>query len=159
MHPSSKTLSSPTVDRARSPDAPDASSAPGSASDRSRPRGEARRWSFLAVGGSVLTAFLASACCIGPLVLALLGLGGSGLLLKFEPYRPYFTALTVLLLGLGFYFAYRPVKRPAGQAAQGAQCDCPAPSSRRTGRILLWVATGLVAIFLAFPYLAPVLFG
>ena len=113
------------------------------------------RLPLLASGGAILSAFLASACCIGPLVFALLGLGGAGLLLKFEPYRPYFIAVTVLLLGAGFYVTYR---RPKAAAA-GATCDCPAPRTHRAGRIMLWVSTVLVAGFLIFPYLAPLLFG
>jgi hypothetical protein len=32
---------------------------------------------------------------VGPLIFALLGLGGAGLLVKFEPYRPYFIAPAV----------------------------------------------------------------
>jgi mercuric ion transport protein len=107
--------------------------------------------------GSVISAFIASACCIGPLVFALLGLGGAGLLVKFEPYRPYFIAATVALLGTGFYFTYRKPKT-AGPAG-GPACDCPAPRTNRAGRIMLWVATVLVAAFLAFPYVAQVLWG
>ena len=113
------------------------------------------RLPLLAGAGAILSAFLASACCIGPLVFALLGLGGAGLLLKFEPYRPYFIAVTLLLLGTGFYFTYRRPK----VAAAGDACGCPAPRTNRLGRIMLWVSTVLVASFLLFPYLAPLLFG
>ncbi|MBI5477414.1 MAG: mercury transporter MerT [Deltaproteobacteria bacterium] len=100
----------------------------------------------------MLSAFLASACCVGPLVLALLGLGGAGLLVKFEPYRPYFVALTFALLGAGFYFTYR---RP--RLASPA-CDCPAPRTNRAGRVMLWLSTAAVLGFLAFPSLVPLLF-
>lgn len=109
--------------------------------------------------GSVLAAFLASACCVGPLVFALLGLGGAGLLVKFEPYRPYFIALTAALLGTGFYLTYRrPRLAPVKVSANGPACDCPAPRTNRFGRVMLWVATVLVGGFLVFPYLVPVLF-
>lgn len=109
--------------------------------------------------GSVLSAFIASACCVGPLVFALLGLGGAGLLLKFEPYRPYFIAATVLLLGTGFYLTYRKPKAAAPEGAEGEACACPAPRTSRTGRVMLWVATVLVAVFLAFPYIASAIWG
>jgi mercuric ion transport protein len=113
-------------------------------------------WSLAANSGAVLAAFLASACCVGPLVFALLGLGGAGLLLKFEPYRPYFMALTLTLLGTGFYFTYRkPSAAPVG--SDGDACDCPAPRTNRVGRIMLWVATGLVLALLVFPYVAPLI--
>ncbi len=52
-------------------------------------------WSLATGLGAVLSAFLASACCVGPLVFALLGLGGAGFLVKFEPYRPYFAVVKV----------------------------------------------------------------
>ncbi len=115
-----------------------------------------KRWSLAASAGAILSAFLASACCIGPVVFALLGLGGAGLLVEFEPYRPYFMALTFALLGAGFYFAYR---KPKGAAAEGDACGCPAPRTNRVGRILLWVTTVVVVGFLAFPYFAPLIWG
>lgn len=43
---------------------------------------------FPASAGSILSAFFASACCVGPLILAVLGLVGAELLVKLEPYRP-----------------------------------------------------------------------
>lgn len=118
-----------------------------------------RRWSFAASISSIVSAFIASICCVGPLVFALLGLGGAGLLVKFEPYRPYFIAVTFALLGTGFYFTYRKPKTAVATTAEGAECGCPAPRANRAGKIMLWVATVLVVGFLSFPYLAPYLFG
>lgn len=56
--------------------------------------------------GSILTAILASICCIGPIVFAVLGISGAGFILKFEVYRPLFIILAVGLLGTAFYFTY-----------------------------------------------------
>jgi mercuric ion transport protein len=109
--------------------------------------------------GSIVSAFIASACCVGPLVFALLGLGGAGLLVKFEPYRPYFIAITVALLGSGFYLTYRKPKSALLQGAEGDACACPAPRTNLAGRVMLWVATVLVALFLAFPYIAAAIWG
>ncbi len=53
------------------------------------PRDASQRWTFAASASSVVSAILASACCVGPLILALLGFGGGALMRKFEPYRPY----------------------------------------------------------------------
>ena len=50
--------------------------------------------------GAVLSAVAASACCIGPLAFAMLGLGGAGFLVAMEPYRPIFTTVTLGLLVL-----------------------------------------------------------
>jgi mercuric ion transport protein len=47
----------------------------------------------------ILAALGASACCVGPLLLLTLGIGGAwvGRLTVLEPYRPYFTALPYYL--------------------------------------------------------------
>lgn len=62
----------------------------------------------LAVGG--LAAILASACCLGPLVLLALGLSGAwiGNLAKLEPYRPYSLAAALVALLLAWRRIYRP---------------------------------------------------
>lgn len=113
------------------------------------------RWSLAASASSFLSALLASLCCVGPLLFALTGLGGAGLLFELEPYRLYFIAVTALLLGAGFYFTYRSPR--AGDSEPG--CACPAPTANRAGEVMLWVVTVLVAAFLSFPYLAPYLFS
>ncbi len=118
----------------------------------------AKGWSGATIAGAVVSAFLASLCCLGPLLLALLGLGGAGLLVKFERYRPYFMVLTLGLLGLGFYFTYRKPKVAAAAGVQsGPECDCEHPKANRLGKVMLWVATVFVVGFLAFPYLAAAL--
>ena len=106
------------------------------------------------MAGAVISAFLASACCIGPLVLALIGLGGTGLLIKLEPYRPYFTVATLAALGAGFWFTYRKPK-----LVEGDDCGCEHPKSNRLGKVLLWVVTVVVIGFWSFPYLAEKLLG
>jgi mercuric ion transport protein len=83
------------------------------------------------VVGSVVAAVAASTCCIGPVVFSLAGAGAlSAASTRFEPYRPWFVAMTVVLLGLAFYAAYRPVRTEA-------DCDDDAcePGSNRTARI------------------------
>jgi mercuric ion transport protein len=60
--------------------------------------------------GSVCTALAAGICCIGPLLFSVLGLSTfvSLWLLRFlVPYRNLFFAVTVVLLGVGFYAVYR----------------------------------------------------
>ena len=106
------------------------------------------------MAGAIGAAFLASLCCIGPLLFAALGIGGAGALVKLERYRTYFTIATLLALGVGFYFTYRKPK-----AAQGDACGCELPRSRRAGKALLWIATVLVIGIWSFPYVAERLFG
>jgi len=116
------------------------------------------KWTIASAAGAVLAAVGASLCCIGPLAFAVLGIGGAGLLLRLEAYRPYFMLATVGLLGLGFYFTYRP-RRIAKDAQGGAECACEHPRSNRLGKVMLWVATALVIGVWSFPFLAAQLFG
>lgn len=108
------------------------------------------------LAGSVAAAIAASACCVGPLVFALLGLGGAGALVALEPYRPFLMALTFVFLGLGFYLTFR--RSPGPVSAEGDDCGCEMPATNRTGKRLLWFSTGLVTLALLFPYATPYLF-
>ena len=97
----------------------DSASPPGPSSETQSSPSTAKR-GVLASAAAVGAAFLASACCIGPLLFVTLGVG-AGLAAWMEPVRPLFVALTVALLGLGFYTVYgRPIARD-GAAAIGAQ--------------------------------------
>lgn len=58
---------------------------------------------------SIITSFFASICCIGIPLISILGLGSIGL--TFIPaitaYRNTFIILTVLMLGLAYYFMFK----------------------------------------------------
>ena len=112
------------------------------------------------LAGSVAAALAASACCIGPLLFALLGIGGAGFLVALEPYRPVLMAVTAILLGTGFFLTYRTPAARAARAPGAADddCGCEVPRTNRAGRRMLWVATGIVGLALLFPYLTPYLF-
>src|SRR2546426_3067171 len=97
--------------------------------------------------GSTLAAFLASLCCLGPLLLGSAGLGAV-LVATFAPLRPYFLAVSAVLLAGGFYFVYR--KPQAGEACAGETC-APQSGTRRMAKPLLWVATLAVAALAFFP--------
>jgi len=49
--------------------------------------------------GAVIAGFLASACCLGPLIILLLGVGSASVFIALEPYRPFFAVITFGLLG------------------------------------------------------------
>jgi mercuric ion transport protein len=115
-------------------------------------------WSAASVTGAVVAAVASSACCIGPLVFAVLGIGGAGLLVKLTPYRAPLAAVTIALLASGFYFAYRRPTVAAVGGGDGPACACDLPRANRAGRVMLWVATIAVAGLLSFPYLAGYLF-
>jgi mercuric ion transport protein len=106
--------------------------------------------------GGLLAAFLASLCCVGPLVLTALGIGvgatgflagAAGALKALLPYRPVFIGLTALLLGAGFYFTCRTPKSGCGSGA-----TCVPTSGQRRSRLLLWVASALALGFILSPY-------
>ncbi len=99
----------------------------------------------LVLGGSLVAAIAASACCLGPLVLVLLGVGGVGAALALEPYRPYILGVTVLLLGAAFYLTYwrAPSNCGPGEA-------CTVTLTGRLVRILLWVIRFLVLLIATF---------
>lgn len=104
--------------------------------------------------GAVASAIAASICCIGPLALALLGLGGGALLLKSAPYRPYLLVATALFLGAAFHLTYR--RPPPEECAPGSACAQPA--SRKAQKIVLWIVTVIVVLAAAFPYFSGALF-
>ena len=72
----------------------------------------------LAASGSALAGIAASACCIGPLVLSLLGVSGAAFAQRFEPLRPYFLVATYALLGAAFYLTYGPAKAACGPGSR-----------------------------------------
>lgn len=92
-----------------------------------------------------MAGFLASACCLGPIVVAGLGLSVAGVSSFFEPLRPAFLAVTAVLLGAGLYTSYfrRPTCEPGAACAGG-------PRQRRT-RALLWLASAGVVLVALFP--------
>ncbi len=96
---------------------------------------------------SVLGAILASACCLGPLSLGVVGVGSLGAAAALAPYRPWFLALTATLLGAGFYLAYRPPR----QEACGPDGACPPPRNRTAQRMVLWTVSVLTIVLATYP--------
>lgn len=116
-------------------------------------RSEAGRQRLVAVGG-ILGAIAASSCCIIPLVLFSLGIGGAwiGNLTALEPYRPIFIGVALVAL----FFAGRRIFRPV-QACQPGEV-CAVPQTRTTYKVLFWVVAALVLVALAFPYVVPLFY-
>lgn len=98
------------------------------------------------IAASVVAAVGASVCCMGPVVAAVVGVGALGAAsARLEPYRPWLLGLSVILLGAGFATTYR---RERAACASGS---C-APASRRTAKVVLWIAVLVVGLAAAFPY-------
>ncbi|MEE9224949.1 MAG: mercuric transporter MerT family protein [Bacteroidota bacterium] len=101
----------------------------------------------LSSGGSIVAAFVASLCCVGPIGLAILGLGGVGLFTALGEYRLYIMGGTVVLLALAFYLTY---KKREVVCEDGT---CKVQSAGKWNKIAVWVGAVVVTFFLIFPYL------
>ncbi|MDZ7892146.1 MAG: mercuric transporter MerT family protein [Rhodoferax sp.] len=102
----------------------------------------------------VVAAIGASVCCVGPLVLLALGIGGTwiGNLTAMEPYRPIFIGLTLLFLGL----AFRKLYLVPQVCTPGTPCADPRTLQRQ--RLTFWIVAVLLLGLLAVPWLAPLFY-
>lgn len=89
---------------------------------------------LLAAGG-ILSALAASTCCVIPLTLVSVGVGGAwiGSLTALAPYQPIFVALAIACLGAGFWLVYA---RAPKACATGV---CADPNPGQFIRTTLWV--------------------
>ena len=118
-------------------------------------RTDSKPWAF---GASVLAgavaALGASACCAGPLLLIVLGVGGAwgSQLTALEAYQPWFIAATLAFLGYAFYRLYlRPVQCAPGDA-------CTVPLTRTRQKAFFWVVSVLAVALVGLPLYAPVFY-
>lgn len=97
---------------------------------------------------AIIAAIGASLCCIGPLVLLGLGIGGTWIsnLTALEPYRPIFIGITLVFLFMAFRKLYLIPPQCSPDDA------CAVPSTLRNQRIIFWVVTVLMIALLTFPY-------
>ena len=73
-------------------------------------------------------------CCISPWAVAFLGVSGAVLLARMAFIQPYVVAATLVLLVLGFWYAYR--RRANGTAA----------ANRKVMRRVVWIAALIVGV-------------
>ena len=104
---------------------------------------------------AMLGAFLASACCIVPLVLVTLGVSGAwiGNLTALEPWKPLTSGIALVFIGLGFWHVYG---RARSACVDGS--SCARPLYARLTKIALWAATGLVLLSLTISWWAPLFY-
>jgi mercuric ion transport protein len=103
---------------------------------------------------SALAATGASLCCVAPLVLVSLGVGGAWLsmLTRLEPLRPIFVVLTLGLLVMTWRTLYRrPVVCAPGQA-------CADAAVLRRQRLIFWLVAAPLLLLLAFPWYASLFY-
>ena len=102
--------------------------------------------------GTALAAIGASVCCVGPLLLLSLGIGGAWMstLTSMETVRPFFILLTLILIGLG----YRKLYVLSESCEAGSACALPEEKHKQ--RMIFWIGSALVFLLLAFPWYAPI---
>jgi len=110
------------------------------------------RW--LAAGG-FFGAFLASVCCIAPLVLVTIGISGAWIanLTAMEPFKNYIGFVALTFIGFGFYQVYF---KPKVDCVEGSYCARPYASL--TTKTILWISAALVLLSLTVDYWAPLFY-
>ncbi|AXE64129.1 mercuric transporter MerT family protein [Hyphomonas sp. NPDC076900] len=123
-------------------------------SDKTNGSGNDRRSSWLIAGG-VLGTFLASSCCILPLILISVGVTGAwiGQLTQLEPYKPVFMLIAAGFLAAGFWEVYF---RKGKHCEDGSDCARPAPSWIK--QVALWGGALIVFAALTIETWAPLFY-
>lgn len=101
------------------------------------------------LAASALSAFGATACCAGPLILVLLGFSGAtaARLERLEQFQPLFAGLTLVFVGLAFYQLYVKPR----QCEAGSACDLSPVVKRQRGAFwIVVVFIGSLALLPAF---------
>ena len=100
--------------------------------------------------GAVFAAIGASVCCVGPLLLLSLGIGGAWMstLTSMEVVRPFFIIMSLIFIGLGYRKLYLiPENWEEGQA-------CAVSEVKQRQRVIFWIGSVLILLLLAFPWYA-----
>lgn len=97
--------------------------------------------------GSLVASLLASACCIGPILFAIIGISSAGLLSQFEPYRGMLTVIALLMLSLSALLTFR--KKAPVDCKEGSLCANP--KSDTWNKSITFIAIVVVIGILTFP--------
>ena len=106
-------------------------------------------------GGGVVGSLLATTCCVLPLVLFSMGVGGAwmGTLRALEAYQPAFVVVAIAFIAAGCWSLRR---RRRACTVDGY---CATTTATRVTAIALWVATALVVLSVVWPWLFPLIIG
>jgi mercuric ion transport protein len=105
----------------------------------------------LPIVGGVFAAIGASLCCVMPLVLVLLGIGGTwvGTLTDMRPYTPYFLIVVAVMFAWSGFLLYRPIEK----CKPGSVCSIPVTRNRY--RLIFWAALGVSFVLVTGIYWIP----
>lgn len=116
----------------------------------------ANKWLGLPLLGGLCAGIAASLCCVGPLALLMLGIGGAWVsgLTTLEPYRPLFIVLALLALGVAYQKIFLVRSREACEDGK----VCARPVVKRGYRLGFWLVTAVVSLSVASPYAIPLFY-
>lgn len=106
----------------------------------------------LFIGTGVIAGLLASLCCIGPLILTVLGISGAAALAKFDAFR---VPLIFLVIGIFSFAGYTLFKK---RRVCEPRSICADPKKYRKMVIAYWVGLGFAILGLASPYIVALIF-
>lgn len=101
----------------------------------------------------IITAIIASLCCITPVLALIGGLSGAASTFSWlEPFRPYFIGFTILVFAFAWYKKLKP--KPADD------CGCEEDEKPKfiQSKTFLFIVTIFAALMLAFPYYSHIFF-
>ncbi len=107
--------------------------------------------------GGLLAGIAASLCCVGPLILLLLGFGGAWVsnLTALETYRPIFIGIALVAL----LIAYQRIFRAKPEQSCDANKICARPHVNRLYKHLFAGVVIVVLLSIISPYLIPLIYG
>lgn len=111
----------------------------------------------LSLIGGLLAGIATSLCCVAPLVLLSLGVGGAWVsnLTALEPYRPILISLAITLLIIACFQLYG---KSANQSCEEGKV-CAKPTTQRLYKSLFFSVVAVVMTAIASPYLIAFIYG
>lgn len=107
------------------------------------------------VGATLVAAFLASLCCITPVLAIVAGVSGVASTFSWlDPFRSYLIGFTILALGFAWYQKLKPQKEDRGCACDDEENKKPFVQTKK----FLGIITVLAALLLSFPYYSNIFF-
>jgi len=111
------------------------------------------RRSIWLIGGGMFASFLASLCCVGPLLLTILGISGAAALSKLEAIRGPMLLLVAILFGTAGIILFRDRN----------SCEpgtiCADPKNFRKMLVIYWIGVFSAVFWITSPYWIAWLFS
>ncbi|PIR31509.1 MAG: mercury transporter [Bdellovibrionales bacterium CG11_big_fil_rev_8_21_14_0_20_38_13] len=109
--------------------------------------------SGLLIGGGVFAAIVASLCCVGPLLLTILGVSGAAALAKLDVLRIPMIIAVIALFGVAGFFLYQ--KRKVCEPGS----ICADPKKFKKMAVAYWIGLALAIVGITSPQWVVWIFG